>query len=133
MHHRVPLVSLNQSAAFTIHIHQHNKTKQEITAEEERHARQAAAMAAFRAAERDETAAQFGKEHADAAVDRMKGRLEKLKAVQVGSLQWEEFLYHHNGLRGMEGSRRRKVGHPWHDDLPVLVHDLAGGAERQGS
>eukprot|EP00903_Cladosiphon_okamuranus_P017842 g16420.t1 len=54
----------------------------EITAEEERHARQVAAMAAFHAAERDETAAQFGKEHADAAVDRMKARLEKLKAIQ---------------------------------------------------
>lgn len=40
-------------------------------------------MAAFRAAERDESAAQFGKEHADAAMGRMKGRLEKLKAIQV--------------------------------------------------
>lgn len=57
--------------------------QQEITAEQERHARQAAAMAAFRAAERDESAAQFGKEHADAAVEKMKSRLEKLKAIQV--------------------------------------------------
>lgn len=40
-------------------------------------------MAAFRAAERDESAAQFGKEHADAAVEKMKARLEKLKAIQV--------------------------------------------------
>lgn len=40
-------------------------------------------MASFRAAERDETAAQFGKEHADAAVARMKTRLDKLKAMQV--------------------------------------------------
>lgn len=60
--------------------------EQEITAEQERHARQAAAMAAFRAAERDESAAQFGKEHADAAVEKMKTRLEKLKAVQVSDL-----------------------------------------------
>jgi len=40
-------------------------------------------MAAFRAAERDENEAQFGKEHADAAVEKMKARLEKLKAIQV--------------------------------------------------
>ena len=51
--------------------------------------RQAAAMATFHAAEQDEAAATFGKEAADAAVDRMKRRLEALKAVQV--------LYHcHN-------------------------------------
>ena len=56
---------------------------QDITAEEERHARQAAAMAAFCAAEQDEAAATFGKEAADAAVDRMKRRLEALKAVQA--------------------------------------------------
>ncbi|CAM9663007.1 unnamed protein product [Ectocarpus sp. 4 AP-2014] len=55
----------------------------EITAEEERHSRQAAAMSTFRAAERDDTAAQFGKDHADAAVERMKHRIEKLKAIQV--------------------------------------------------
>ncbi|CAN0071015.1 unnamed protein product, partial [Ectocarpus sp. 12 AP-2014] len=55
----------------------------EITAEEERHSRQAAAISAFRAAERDDTAAQFGKDHADAAVERMKHRIEKLKAIQV--------------------------------------------------
>ncbi|CAB1118817.1 unnamed protein product [Ectocarpus sp. CCAP 1310/34] len=54
----------------------------EITAEEERHSRQAAAMSAFRGAERDDTAAQFGKDHADAAVERMKHRIEKLKAIQ---------------------------------------------------
>lgn len=40
-------------------------------------------MSAFRAAERDDTAAQFGKDHADAAVERMKHRMEKLKAIQV--------------------------------------------------
>lgn len=57
--------------------------KQEITAEEERHERQAAAMAAFRAAEREDTAAQFGKEQADDAVNRMKKQLEKLKKTQV--------------------------------------------------
>lgn len=43
-------------------------------------------MAAFRAAERDETAEQFGKEHAEAAVDRMKTRLDKLKAIQVSNV-----------------------------------------------
>lgn len=59
------------------------ENQKEITAEEEQHARQAAAMVAFRAAERDETAAQFGKADADAAVDRMKARLVKLKAIQV--------------------------------------------------
>ena len=57
----------------------------DITAEEERHAKQAAAMAAFCAAEQDEAAATFGKEAADAAVDRMKNRLEALKRVQVPS------------------------------------------------
>lgn len=40
-------------------------------------------MAAFRAAEQDGTEAQFGKKDADAAVDRMKDRLEKLKSLQA--------------------------------------------------
>lgn len=40
-------------------------------------------MSAFRAVERDDSAAQFGKDHADAAVERMKHRMEKLKAIQV--------------------------------------------------
>lgn len=56
---------------------------QDITAEEQRHAKQAAAMAAFHAEERGEAAAEFGKEAADAAVARMRKRLEKLKALQV--------------------------------------------------
>lgn len=40
-------------------------------------------MAAFCAAEQGEAAATFGEEAADAAVDRMKNRLEALKRVQV--------------------------------------------------
>lgn len=58
---------------------------QDITAEEQRHARQAEAMAAFCAAERDGVAAQFGKKAADAAVSSMKRRLERLKVLQVRS------------------------------------------------
>ena len=44
-------------------------------------------MAAFRAAERDVNLAmtQFGKDDANAAVNRMAMRLEKLKALQVSS------------------------------------------------
>lgn len=40
-------------------------------------------MAAFHAEERGEAAAEFGKEDADAAVAKMRKRLEKLKALQV--------------------------------------------------
>lgn len=40
-------------------------------------------MATFHAEERGEAAAEFGKEAADAAVARMRKRLEKLKALQV--------------------------------------------------
>lgn len=43
-------------------------------------------MAAFRATERGQLAAEYGKEEADAAVGRLKHRLEKLKAMQVWCL-----------------------------------------------
>ena len=56
---------------------------QDITAEEERHAKQVVAMAAFRATERDAVATQYGKEDAEAAINRMEKRLEKLQTLQV--------------------------------------------------
>lgn len=40
-------------------------------------------MAAFRATECDALASQYGKEDADAAINRMEKRLEKLKTLQV--------------------------------------------------
>ena len=69
-------------------------------------------MAAFRAAERDESAAQFGKEHADAAVDRMKARLDKLKTIQVSDYYYVKDLHQ---LRAFPVAVERKLPHQTSD------------------
>ncbi|CAM9555822.1 unnamed protein product [Discosporangium mesarthrocarpum] len=57
--------------------------EEEIRAEEERHSRQAAAMAMFKATERDDNELSYDKHTATATVERMKSRLEKMKAIQL--------------------------------------------------
>lgn len=63
--------------------------------EEARRVRQAAAMAAFRAMEKEENAAQYGKEVADAAMAKMRTRLETLKSLQVTTCHTKHFVYLH--------------------------------------
>lgn len=49
-------------------------------------------MAAFRATERDALATQYGEEDADAAINRIEKRLEKLKTLQVLEMKWNETI-----------------------------------------